>query len=145
MVLRALAASCIENGAEPMAKIRSTTSLRSFIGYAHVQHEDEYGIEDGVEDRADQHRPHGHLRVAFTPDEIVHAESDAVEHHAEEYDPHVASGERQDRVAGSGEAEQRVQEGKAGDRQDGRHDDYQHERVVEDALCEILLSLPERN
>ena len=113
--------------------------------HAHVQHKDEDGVQDDVDDRADDGGQHTDLSKALGGDKGVHAHDEEDTDRAQDIDAAVGQRIGQGGLAGTKEPQQ---EGSPGIEPDGKHHGkkQQHGKAVADDLFGFFfVALPQRD
>ena len=113
--------------------------------YAHVQHEDEYGVEYGVGNDSEQGQSHRRPGVAGRPDDSVEAEIKVREDVAQQDDDHVVPREGDGVVAGSEEVEYGIQEAEGEGSEDDAYDEIERQDGGKDLLRLFIVLLPEEH
>ena len=142
-----------ENGLAPGEKTQdpeSTHGLAEHRGnggtpHAHVQHKDEDGVQDDVDDRADDGGQHTDLGKALGGDKGVHAHDEEDTDRAQDIDAAVGQRIGQGGLAGTKEPQQ---DGSPGIEPDGKHHGkkQQHGKAVADDLFGFFfVALPQRD
>ena len=112
---------------------------------SHVEHEDEYRVEDGVEDDSEYGQPHRLLRTARRTHGRIQTEVQVGDDVSVEDDLHIFLRIGQRVLAGSEEIEDGVYEYQGDNHEYQTDDDVQADYVSEDLVGRLVVLLPEKD